>query len=70
MRQLRGDGFDVYRVIYNPHDRHDTPRRAEIAGGVVKLGSLRSQDSGVITLVDGSGRNRVRVTAIMSAGVQ
>ena len=68
-RQVRGDGVDVYPVMSNPRDWDDTPRRAENAGRV-SLGSFRSEDRRAITVVDGSGRNRVGGTATTSAGVQ
>jgi hypothetical protein len=68
-RQVRRDGVDAYPVMSNPRDWDGTPRRAENAGRV-SLGSFRSEDRGAITVVDGSGRNRVGGTATTSAGVQ
>jgi hypothetical protein len=68
-RQVRRDGVDAYPVMSNSRDWDGTPRRAENAGRV-SLGSFRSEDRGAITVVDGSGRNRVRGTAATSAGVQ
>lgn len=63
MGSMHGDGFEVYRVMYNPADWDDTPRRIAIGGRVLKLGWYRTQDRGVITVVDGSNRNRLRVRA-------
>ena len=61
MNRMHADGFEIYRVMYNPQDWDESPRRADINRRTVKLGWFRSQDRGVITVVDGSGRNRIRV---------
>ena len=59
--RMSKDGFEVYRVMFNPADWDDTPARTQVDGRTIKLGWFRSQDRDVITVVDGSGRNRVRV---------
>jgi hypothetical protein len=61
MRTMHDGGFDIYRVMYNPNDWDETPRRAVIEHRTIKMGWYSTQDRGVITVVDGTGRNRVRV---------
>jgi Family of unknown function (DUF5994) len=63
MTRLSGDGFALFRVMYNPADWDETPRRAEISGRLVKLGAFNTMDRGLIVAVDDSRTNRVWIRA-------
>lgn len=63
MSRMHDDGFDIFRVMFNPADWDEVPRKAMVGPRIVKLGLFHTQDRGVITVIDGSGRNRKRVGA-------
>ena len=56
--QLRREGFEVFRVMYNLTDWPNTPRRSTVGGRTIRLGGFRYQPHGLLTVIDGSGRGR------------
>lgn len=61
MRRLSADGFEMHRVVFNPADWGNPPRRLAIGGRIVKLGAYNTQRPGTIVAVDSTGWNRVTV---------
>jgi hypothetical protein len=61
LARFAGDGFAAVRVMFNPADWPDAPRRIVLDGREVQLGAFHTQQRRMITLIDESGRTRVDV---------
>ncbi len=61
MKRLAVDGFQVHRVMLNPDDWDEMPRKIVVDGHTVKFGTFKTQDRHVITVVDGTTWTRIEV---------